>query len=133
VLAIAAGLKDAGRLVGVDHDPQALLATEDNASRNGLEGRIACLLPEAFEQLPAEHRQFDLVLANILAAPLVELAGQLISCLRPGATLVLSGILPEQVEALARAYRRLGEPLDQSLREDWARLVFVRETTKQSE
>ena len=133
VLAIAAGLKGAGRLVGVDHDPQALLATEDNAARNGLEGRIDCLLPEAFERLPAEQRVFDLVLANILAAPLVELAGQLIRCLRPGATLVLSGILPEQVEAVARAYRRLGEPVDQSLRDDWARLVFVRETTERSE
>ncbi len=129
VLAIAAGLKGADRLVAVDHDPQALLATEDNAARNGLEGRIDCLLPDAFERLKTEQGQFDLVLANILAAPLVELAGQLMACLRPGATLVLSGILPEQVESVAAAYRRLGEPVDQSLCDDWARLVFICETS----
>ncbi len=125
VLAIAAGLKGADRLVAVDHDPQALLATEENARRNGLGGRVECLLPEAFESLDTGRRRFDLVLANILAAPLVELAPQLIDCLRPGATLVLSGILPEQVESVAAAYERLGAPVDQSLRDDWARLVFV--------
>lgn len=124
VLAIAAGLKGAGRLVGVDHDPQALLATEANAGRNGLEGRIECLLPDAFEALPGRRRRFDLVLANILAAPLMELAPKLIACLRPGAALVLSGILPEQAESVIAAYAELGEPVDHSEQDEWVRLVF---------
>jgi ribosomal protein L11 methyltransferase len=124
VLAIAAGLKGAGRLVAVDHDPQALLATEENARRNGLGGRIECLLPEAFEHLPARQRRFDLVLANILAAPLIELAPALIACLRPGATLVLSGILPEQAESVIAAYADLGEPVDHGEQDEWVRLVF---------
>jgi len=126
VLAIAAGLKGAGRLVAVDHDPQALLATEDNARRNGLGGRIECLLPDTFEKQATEARSFDMVLANILAAPLVELAPLLASCLKPGAGLVLSGILPEQVESVVEAYEDLGAPVDQTVRDDWARLVFVR-------
>ncbi|MDZ7791979.1 MAG: 50S ribosomal protein L11 methyltransferase [Xanthomonadales bacterium] len=125
VLAIAAGLKGARCLVAVDHDPQALLATDDNAQRNGLAGRIECRLPEDFDNLPGERRRFDLVLANILAAPLVELAGELTACLQPGGTLVLSGILPEQAESVIEAYAALGEPVDQSLRDDWVRLVFA--------
>lgn len=126
VLAIAAGLKGAARLVAVDHDPQALLATEDNAQRNGLGGRIDCRLPEDFEPRPEDGPRFDLVLANILAAPLVELAPRLSACLRPGASLVLSGILPEQAESVTRAYAGLGEPVDHTLRDDWVRLVFRR-------
>jgi ribosomal protein L11 methyltransferase len=125
VLAIAAGLKGADRLVAVDHDPQALLATEDNAARNGLKGRIHGQLPDAFDAQPAEQRQFDLVLANILAAPLVELAPKLVACLRPGAPLVLSGILPEQADSVIAAYRTaLGEPIDVTERDEWMRLVF---------
>lgn len=124
VLALATGLKGAARLVAVDHDPQALLATEDNAQRNGLGGRIECLLPDAFDALPQERRRFDIVLANILAAPLVELATPLMACLKPGATLVLSGILPEQAESVIAAYAGLGEPVDHSERDEWVRLVF---------
>lgn len=124
VLAVAAGLKGASRLVGVDHDPQALLATEENARRNGQGGRIECLLPEAFEKLPGAHGSFDLVLANILAAPLVELAPKLMACLRPGARLVLSGILPEQAESVIAAYADLGEPVDYTEQDEWVRLVF---------
>lgn len=124
VLAIAAGLKGAGRLTAVDHDLQALLATEENARRNGLAGRIECMLPDAFEKSAESQQGFDLVLANILAAPLIELAPQLVACLRPGATLVLSGILLEQAESVIRAYSGLGEPIDHSDKDEWVRLVF---------
>ncbi len=124
VLAIAAGLEGAARLVAVDHDPQALIATTDNAERNGLGGRIEALLPAAFEALDANTRRFDLVLANILAAPLIERAKQLIDCLHPGAELVLSGILAEQADAVLAAYRGLAEPIDQTRREDWMRIVL---------
>jgi len=124
VLAIASGLKGAGRLVAVDHDPQALTAALDNAERNGLAERVRALLPEDFERLAAGQRRFDLVLANILAAPLIELAPRLAGCLKPGAALVLSGILPEQAEAVIQAYRPLGAPVDSSERDGWVRLVF---------
>lgn len=124
VLAIACALKGAARLVAVDHDPQALTAAADNAERNGLAGRIRALLPGDFGQLPAGEQRFDLVLANILAAPLIELAPRLNSCLRPGATLVLSGILPEQAESVIAAYADLGHPVDHSECDQWIRLVF---------
>lgn len=127
VLAIAAGLKGARRLVAVDHDPQALLSTEENARRNGLGGRIECLLPEAFDALAGDQGRFDVVLANILAAPLIELAPTLMNTLRAGATLVLSGILPEQAESVISAYADLGEPLDHAEQDDWVRLVFARD------
>lgn len=126
VLAIAAGLKGAARLVAVDHDPQALKATASNAARNGLGGRIESLLPEAFHALDENARQFDLIVANILAAPLIEQARLLTECLRSGGELVLSGILAEQSDAVIAAYRGLAEPIDQTQREDWMRIVLTR-------
>ncbi len=69
VLAVAALLLGAESAIGVDIDPQALLASRDNAAKNGVESRLTCFYPE---QLPADFRA-DVVLANILANPLVEL------------------------------------------------------------
>jgi ribosomal protein L11 methyltransferase len=63
--------------------------------------------------------------ANILAGPLIELAPRMIGCLRPGAPLLLSGILRSQSDQVAAAYEdSLGAPAVQS-RDDWVRLVFV--------
>jgi ribosomal protein L11 methyltransferase len=119
ILAIACALKGAERVIGVDHDPQALQATADNAARNGVAARISALAPDDFEPEPV-----DCVLANILAGPLIELAPQLIACLKPGGRLVLSGILAEQAESVAEAYRAaLGRP-EILTQEDWVRLVF---------
>ena len=80
--------------------PQALEATTVNAARNGVADRIACESPESF----AEDRA-DIVLANILAGPLIELAPLLTGCLKPGGNLVLSGLLEEQAKDVAAAYR----------------------------
>ena len=117
ILALAAARLGARRVLAVDHDPQALEATAANARANGLEGRILPLPPG---ELPASP--CDLVLANILAGPLRALAPRLAGLLRPGARLVLSGMLEDQVEALAETYRpwcRLAPP---RLREGWALL-----------
>jgi ribosomal protein L11 methyltransferase len=122
VLAIAAALQGADRIIAVDHDPQALVATRDNAGRNGVSERIEVMLPDDFQ--PAA---VDLVLANILAGPLIELAPRLSACLGPGASLVLSGVLISQADEVAAAYQdRLRGP-EMAQREDWARLVFRRE------
>ncbi len=86
--------------VGTDIDVQALEASRDNAGRNGIaEQRLALYLPE---QLPA--LQADVLVANILAGPLVSLAPQLSGLVRPGGLLALSGILAEQGEEVAKAY-----------------------------
>lgn len=121
VLAIAAALQGAERVIAVDHDPQALEATRDNAIRNGVSDRIEVLLPDDFQSV-----EVDLVLANILAGPLIDLAPRLAGCLKPGASLVMSGVLATQTDTVAEAYRsRLTGP-QINAKDDWARLVFER-------
>ncbi|WP_134593761.1 50S ribosomal protein L11 methyltransferase, partial [Pseudomonas aeruginosa] len=83
ILAIAALLLGAERAVGTDIDPQALEASRDNASRNGIEpARFPVYLPADLPQ-----RQADVLVANILAGPLVSLAPQLTGLVRPGGLL----------------------------------------------
>ena len=124
VLAIAAALKGARPVLAVDYDPQALIATRDNAARNGVESAVQALSPDAFMQQPAPARRVRLVLANILAGPLIELAPLLSACVEPGGQLVLSGILPEQADGVARAYQDLDPAYASEQREGWMRLVF---------
>jgi len=121
ILAMAAALMGARKVVGVDHDPQALQATVDNAERNDLADRITVLSPEDFDPEPV-----DCVLANILAGPLIELAERLSDCVAPGGWLVLSGILDEQADAVTEAYASRLETIDRTTREGWVRLVFSR-------
>ena len=124
VLAIAAALKGARPVLAVDYDPQALIATRDNAARNGVESAVQALSPDTFMQRPAPERRVRLVLANILAGPLTELAPLLSACVEPGGQLVLSGILPEQADGVARAYQDLDPAYASEQREGWMRLVF---------
>jgi ribosomal protein L11 methyltransferase len=101
VLAIATLLLGAEHALGVDTDPMAILASRENADRNRIAvERLEVALPAQAD--PA--RQADLVIANILAGPLCELAPALIGHLKPGGQLLLSGILQEQAEELFRAY-----------------------------
>lgn len=121
VLGIAAAIKGAGSVVCVDNDPQALIATNDNAMRNGVQDFISNQAPEHFEPISA-----DVVLANILAGPLVELAPRLIATLRPGGKLVLSGILAEQAEEVKNAYESGCSELQMKLLDGWVRLTGTR-------
>lgn len=121
ILAIAALKLGASRVRGVDIDPQALIASRDNARRNGVEAGLALYLPA---DVPAEPA--DLLLANILANPLIELAPTLVSLVRPGGRLVLSGILAEQADAVAAAYAPYGELEPVIEQEGWVRLVVQR-------
>ncbi|MDB6060233.1 MAG: prmA [Verrucomicrobiaceae bacterium] len=102
ILAIAALLLGAERAVAVDNDPQALIATRDNAERNGIAAeRLLTFTPE---QLPSELR-FAVTVANILAGPLQTLAPLLTEKTSVGGKLAISGILSEQAEAVAACYR----------------------------
>lgn len=121
VLAVAAALKGATTVFAIDHDPQALTATRDNAARNGVADRIQTALPGEFEDARA-----DVVLANILAGPLIELAEQIAGLVRPGGALALSGILDEQADDVARAYLPLIGKAVRASREGWVRLDFAR-------
>ncbi len=99
VLAIAAAKLGADRVWAVDNDPQALLATCDNAARNDVQERIVTALPE---HLP--EARCDVLIANILAEPLIALAPRFALLVRPEGRLVLSGILPDQATAVLSAY-----------------------------
>ena len=122
ILAIAALLLGAKQAVGTDIDVQALEASRDNAGRNGIDP--ACLplyLPEA---LPAD--QFDVVVANILAGPLVALAPQIIERVKLGGRLALSGILAEQADDVRAAYSQQFD-LDPTAEKDgWVRITGIR-------
>jgi len=100
ILAIAALKLGAAHALGTDTDPQALTVSRENAERNQVTGRLALCLPDA---LPADASA-DVVLANILAGPLVHLAPRLTTLVRPGGRLVLSGLLANQADEVEAAY-----------------------------
>ncbi len=117
ILAVAALKLGAAELWAVDIDEQALWSTRDNAARNTVEAGLHTLQPAA---LPA--RTFDLLLANILANPLIELATDLSARVRPGGDIVLSGILAEQADAVCSAYKPWFHLSDTVEKDGWVRL-----------
>jgi ribosomal protein L11 methyltransferase len=121
ILSVAAARLGALQVWGVDHDPQARQATSRNAWLNDLGNRVCVVSPE---DLPGVKRDF--VVANILAAPLVELAGRLAGLLGPGGRMALSGILEEQARQVREAYEpwvRFGEA---RVQEGWTLLSGMR-------
>ena len=125
ILAIAALLLGAQSAIGYDNDPQALTATKDNAEQNHCAEKLQMKLVETKGETIRE--QADVVLANILAGPLRELAPLIAPLVKPGGDLVLSGILAEQAEEVMAAYRTLGFGFETpAIREEWVRLVAKR-------
>ncbi len=99
ILAIAALKLGASSVIAIDHDPQALQASRDNALKNAVADRLTTCPPD---QAPAQKA--DYLVANILAGPLMELAPQLIGRTKPKGRFALSGILAEQSDEVARHY-----------------------------
>lgn len=122
ILAIAALLLGAPRAVGTDIDPQALEASRDNANRNGIDpARFPVYLPADLPQQPAE-----VVVANILAGPLVSLAPQITALVQEGGRLALSGILAEQAEEVRAAYADAFELDPTAIKDGWVRISGVK-------
>ena len=121
ILAIAAAKLGAGRVLAVDIDPQALTATRDNATRNGIAGSIEVMLPDALDSGPV-----DVVMANILANPLIELAESLNALVKPGGRIVMTGVLAEQAEGVMAAYREWFDFEAPMQREEWVLLEGVK-------
>lgn len=120
ILALAAVLLGARRAVGIDNDPEAIRVAAANRERNGVSPSALVL---------AEHAdgQYGAVVANILATPLITLAQAIANRVSPGGSLVLSGLLSHQVDAVALAYEALGlTPVEQMERGGWARVHLVR-------
>jgi len=118
ILAIAAAKLGAASVLAMDIDPQALIATRDNAERNAV---LGCITVTADPQLDADKA--DLVLANILAGPLVELAPRFARATRPGGHIALSGLLAEQVKPVTAAYRPWFDIGPAATRDGWALLA----------
>jgi ribosomal protein L11 methyltransferase len=119
ILAIVAAKLGAGEVAAVDIDPQALETTAENARSNGVRLQIA--LPE---QLPAGS--FDMILANILAAPLIALEPHLARCTSRGGRILLSGILDSQAREVIRAYAANFEIGPTAAEEGWSLLEGTR-------
>jgi ribosomal protein L11 methyltransferase len=122
ILAIAAKLLGAKQLTCTDIDSQALQATRDNANRNGIAAEdMLVYLPQDMPQ-----QQFDVVLANILAGPLVALAPQLIQHTRSGGRIALSGILAEQAQEVRDAYSAAFDLAPTAEKDGWVCISGVR-------
>ena len=118
ILAVAAALLGATQVNAVDHDPQALIATRENAVKNNTGDAI-------WTGFPAELRpiEADLILANILANPLIELQPQLTARVRPGGHIVLSGILRSQLDNVLESYKNNFDIKDVNFEDDWCRIA----------
>ncbi len=99
ILGVAAVKLGAREMVGIDIDPQALQATRENAKRNDVSEQVTAYLPEH-----APEQTYDVVLANILAAPLRELRHIIAGYCTSGGHIILSGILVEQADEIANLY-----------------------------
>lgn len=120
ILGIAALLLGAEKVIAVDNDPQALLATRDNAQRNNIAAqRLETYLPE---QLP-DNICAETMVANILAAPLIELAPRLIALTAAGGQLCMSGLLEHQIDAVSSPYKEDFVFAEPTIESEWAQLA----------
>lgn len=126
ILAIAALKLGARHARGTDIDPQALQASRDNAERNAIDAAdFELCYPEQ-----APNERYDIVLANILAGPLVELADTIAASVAPGGRIALSGILAHQADEIIDAYSARGLVIHEpSEREGWVRIDGYRPQT----
>jgi ribosomal protein L11 methyltransferase len=119
ILGIAALLLGAEKVWAIDNDPQALLASRDNAQRNGIaDERLITLLPE---QIPAEAKA-DIMVANILAKPLIDLAPKISDLTNNNGYLCLSGILSHQIDQVSEAYTHKFEFEPANIEDNWVQL-----------
>ncbi|WP_437608464.1 50S ribosomal protein L11 methyltransferase [Erwinia sp. V71] len=122
ILAIAALKLGAAQAIGIDIDPQAIQASRDNAERNGVSDRLSLYLPQ---QQP-DNLSADVVVANILAGPLRELAPLIGVLPKQGGHLGLSGVLASQAESVCEAYADKFTLDPVAEKEEWCRITGIR-------
>ncbi|AWA07756.1 50S ribosomal protein L11 methyltransferase [Aeromonas hydrophila] len=118
ILGIAALKLGAARVIGIDIDPQAIQASRDNAMRNGVADQIELYLPADQPQ----DVEADVVVANILAGPLRELAPLIAGHGKAGSLMALSGVLESQTPELETIYGQWFEMDPTAVKEEWCRL-----------
>ena len=120
VLAIAALRLGAVSATGVDLDPKAMVASRENALLNGVSDTLGLCRPDEL----SDGERYDLVVANILAGTIMELAATLQQHLKPQGVLILSGILAAQVDRVRSSFAQYN--LTSTYREEWACLCGSR-------
>ena len=122
ILAIAAAKLGAKHITATDIDPQAITATRDNMQRNSITNdKINAYL---VEDTPSD--KVDLLIANILSGPLIELYPQLDSLIKKNGSLVLSGILKEQKQSIINTYSQTFDNLEVKVLGDWIRVTGIK-------
>ena len=131
VLAIAIAKRTRLRVVATDIDPIATRTTEENARINGVGPDVIALTATGLDHPGvAQNRPFGLIVANILAGPLAQLAPEIAEAAAPGAAIILSGILNRQAARVVSAYARQGAVLERKLvRGDWTTLILEKRGT----
>jgi ribosomal protein L11 methyltransferase len=130
ILAIAAAKALGGPVIASDMDPVAVAIAVENASRNGARSRVLVVKAEGLAHPALRHAKADLLFANLLLRPLLELAPAFARVLRPGGMCVLSGILDAQARQVEVRFSALGFRLDlRILLGGWTTLLFRRGST----
>lgn len=126
ILALSAALLGFGEISGFDNDPEAVRVSEENASLNGLAGRVRFFTGDLLGGLKGE--QADVVLANIQADVLMRFARELVDAVAPGGALVLSGILAHENEQVKTAFAAVaaGWKVESRVMGEWSDVLLVR-------
>ncbi|ENU81269.1 MULTISPECIES: 50S ribosomal protein L11 methyltransferase [unclassified Acinetobacter] len=128
ILGVAALLLGAKKVYATDIDPQAVLATKQNAELNGVLDRLFVGLPEEFNA-EFKSQQADVLVANILAAPLMALAPEFAKLLKADGEFALAGVIEEQVEDVSGVYQEFFDILNIEKREEnWCRISGKRQS-----
>jgi len=123
ILAIAGLLLGAVHATAIDNDPQALIATRDNAARNNINAKnLSIIYPREI----SDNLKTDIVVANILAQPLIDLSENICGLLKSGGEVALSGILEDQTEEVMNAYAKWIDWQAPTIKEGWSRLNGVK-------
>lgn len=126
ILAIAAAVLGADRVMAVDNDPQALVSSRNNAANNAVSEKLEVLSPDV---LPERHHDF--VVANILAGALIDLAPGLADMCKPSGRIALSGIMQAQASEVQAAYEPYFGNFEVQRREEWVLIGAARNTEEQ--
>ena len=114
-------------VIATDIDPRAIVVTAENAALNAIEGVALIVADGALDDRITDRAPYDLLIANILAGPLVEMSRDIARAVAPGGVLILAGLLKSQTHRVRTAYRRYGlVPLRQHPDGEWPPLVLTR-------
>lgn len=124
ILAIAALLLGATSAIGTDIDRQALIASRENANRNSIpENQFSLYFPD---KVPEDQSLCDVMVANILAQPLINLAPEIAAMTKPGGLLALSGIINNQADDILKRYSEWFELNPPEYKEEWTLITGIR-------